>query len=549
VARDELADRVAAALAGWRDRPTVIAPHGRSSRDIEAELASLPAMPTGDLMPDPAVRGAAHELELATEAERAIAQAAARPSPAASPRPARRLGLAAAGLLLLGSVAAFVVGVPLVAALLGIAAVGAGGWAIVTGRGSTSTGAADPLAAQAAARRTDAARTAVGEALRARGVEPGSDLEVAVADYEAACRMRNEIAAAAGAGEALRRELDAAQGAERLAVDAARRAADAESGLRAAWAAVEPEAGPPEPAEVVVERLVAWQGTRRAQAKAAGLAIREHEELAALLGGRSLDDLEREAAQLAEGASALAASVDPNTTEDQTDDEAAAVAEVERLREAAASLAGAAEVRQAELTDVAGAEEAVAAARRRLDQVSELAGLVDETLALLEAAQRRVHRDLAPMLAAAIREWLPVLSGGAYVEAGVNPADLSIEVKEGATGAWRQARLLSEGTREQIYLLLRIAMAQHLVTTSETAPLLLDEVTAQADADRRRAILDMLLALAAGRQLVMFTHDETVLAWAEAHLGGTSHRIVRLNGRSAAPAPTPSGSVPVGSGT
>jgi uncharacterized protein YhaN len=198
---------------------------------------------------------------------------------------------------------------------------------------------------------------------------------------------------------------------------------------------------------------------------------------------------------------------------------------------------------------VAGAEEAVAAARQRVDQIRELADLVDETLGLLEAAQRRVHRDLAPMLAAAIREWLPILSGGAYVEAGVNPADLSIEVKEGATGAWRQARLLSEGTREQIYLLLRIAMAQHLVTTAETAPLLLDEVTAQADADRRRAILDMLLTMAASRQLVLFTHDETVLAWAEARLSGPSHRIIRLNGRSHAPVPAPAGAVPVGSGT
>ena len=90
----------------------------------------------------------------------------------------------------------------------------------------------------------------------------------------------------------------------------------------------------------------------------------------------------------------------------------------------------------------------------------------------------------------------------------MNPADLSIEVKERATGAWRQARLLSGGTREQIYLLLRMAMAQHLVTTAEVAPMLLDEVTAQADAGRRRAILDMLHAMAAERQLILFTHDE-----------------------------------------
>ena len=554
VARDELADRVAAALAGWRDRPTVTAAPGRPSREIEAELAALPEMPTGDLAPDPTVRVAARELELATEAERAIAESVSSPSAGTSPRPFRRVALAAAGLLLLAGVVAFAAGMPLVSALLTLAAVGAGGWAIVAQRGRSGPPTADPLATRTAAARTDAARRALAEALRSRGVEPGSDLGAAVVDYEAACRRRGEIAAAAGAGEALRRELEVARGAERLAAEAARRSAEAETGLRTAWAAVVPEATSTEAAEVIAERLLAWQGTRQAQAEAAGRAIHEYEELAALLGGRSIDDLAREATQLEERATALAASVDTDVTAEGTDeaaavDETAALEGVERLREAAASQAGAVEVREAELIDVAGAEEAVAAARERLDLVRELAGLIDETLGLLEAAQRQVHRDLAPMLAAAIREWLPILSRGAYVEAGVNPADLSIEVKEGATGAWRQARLLSEGTREQIYLLLRIAMAQHLVTTAETAPLLLDEVTAQADAERRRAMLDMLLTMAAGRQLILFTHDENVLAWAEASLSGASHRIIRLDGRSHAPVPAPAVAVPVGSGT
>ena len=164
-------------------------------------------------------------------------------------------------------------------------------------------------------------------------------------------------------------------------------------------------------------------------------------------------------------------------------------------------------MREADLLDVPAAEEAAAAARRRLEQVTELAGLIDETSVCSRPPSARCTAT-GPLLAAAIRQWLPILSGGVYEEAGVNPADLSIEVKERATGAWRQARLLSGGTREQTYLLLRMAMAQHLVTTAEVAPMLLDEVTAQADAGRRRAILDMLHAMAAERQLILFTHDE-----------------------------------------
>ena len=213
------------------------------------------------------------------------------------------------------------------------------------------------------------------------------------------------------------------------------------------------------------------------------------------------------------------------------------------------ALSGAADARQADLVDVAAAEEAALAAHERLRRVTDLAEVIDETLGLLEAAQRQVHRNLAPILAAAIREWLPVLSGGAYSDAGVNPADLSIEVKERSTGAWRQARLLSGGTREQIYLLLRVAMAEHLVTTREKAPLLLDEVTAQADNDRERAILDMLLALATDRQLILFTHDDAVLSWAEAHLQADRHRIVRLSSPSRQPVDDSAEVITVGSGS
>ena len=127
-----------------------------------------------------------------------------------------------------------------------------------------------------------------------------------------------------------------------------------------------------------------------------------------------------------------------------------------------------------------------------------------------------------------MRRWLPTVSGGAYLDVSVDPADLAIQVKETRTGIWREARLLSEGTCEQVYLLLRVAMAQHLVTTDETAPLILDEVTAQADGERRSALLSVLHALSAERQVILFSHDAEVAAWAERSLAGPQDRLVRL---------------------
>ena len=93
----------------------------------------------------------------------------------------------------------------------------------------------------------------------------------------------------------------------------------------------------------------------------------------------------------------------------------------------------------------------------------------------------------------------------------------------------RDARLLSEGTREQVYLLLRVAMAEHLVTTTgERAPLLLDEVTAQSDPERKRRMLDVLHALSADRQVILFSHDQEVVKWAAESLREPRDRLVQL---------------------
>ena len=534
-ARDEQADAVAAALAAWRSRPTPAVAAGRSVGEIEVELTALPEPPNGDVQPAATVVAALRELGLSEEAERAIGEAERMPSANARASGAGPTwALVGVAVLLTAGVVALIAGAPLVAVGATVLAVLLGAWLAVRGRRPRTTGqqrSRGDLLLEAQAR-TAAARAALARALRDRGVEPEDDLLHAAAEYEAACRARAGQAAAAETAPGLHRELNAARDAERLTAESERLGVEAEAGLRAALAQVTPGGDRNLPTAAVEDRLGAWQRERSATTAEAERSIREYEELSGLLNGRSVDDLAADVERSDQLVDHMTASIGPELEAMNGIDEATAAAEVDRMRQAAAALSGAAETRQADLLDVASAEEAATAAHERLRKVNDLAEVIDETLGLLEAAQRQVHRNLAPILAAAIREWLPLISGGAYVDAGVNPADLSIEVKERGTGAWRQARLLSGGTREQIYLLLRVAMAEHLVTTREKAPLLLDEVTAQADNDRERAILDMLLALATERQLILFTHDDAVLSWAESHLRADRHRIVRLSSPS-----------------
>ena len=86
----------------------------------------------------------------------------------------------------------------------------------------------------------------------------------------------------------------------------------------------------------------------------------------------------------------------------------------------------------------------------------------------------------------------------------------------------------AHGTTEQLYLLLRVALAQHLASTEETAPLILDDVTVQSDRERTWAVLDLLHEVSEQRQVVLFTQEDEVLSWAERELREPHDLLVTL---------------------
>jgi hypothetical protein len=384
----------------------------------------------------------------------------------------------------------------------------------------------------AAEARRNAAATALRQALTGRGAPTEGDLRAAWSTYETACQARGHQAAEAAGREAVARELAIRESLERRASAASDALAAAERRLREASAAIglDPTLAPDE----LVGSLLAWQRERALAVDASQAAIAEWEQLKALLGGRSLEELRADADARAHRATELIAALghgarlDPEAGMPLESGVADLREEASRLQREASTLAGSRNARAEGLPDVAEAEEQLAGARLELQRVESVARTIDETLRLLRTAEERIHRNLAPILAAAVGRWLPIVCEGACTEVSVDPADLSVRVKEARSGQWREAKLLSEGTREQIYLLLRVAMAQHLVTTGETAPLLLDEVTAQADSDRKRQLLGVLHHLSLERQVVLFTHDDDVADWADRVLQTPADSVVRL---------------------
>jgi len=186
--------------------------------------------------------------------------------------------------------------------------------------------------------------------------------------------------------------------------------------------------------------------------------------------------------------------------------------------------------REHHLPSVADAEDALAAAERAQKRIERLKDTLDRTIGFLEEAQERVLRDIAPILTQTVLEWLPGVTDDRYTGCRIDPENLLVEVR-GPGGRWRSAELLSHGTAEQIYLLLRFALSRHLTGEGESCPLILDDVVAASDAVRKQAVLRTLHALARSTQVILFTHEDDVRDWARENLAGSDARLIELDGR------------------
>jgi uncharacterized protein YhaN len=190
-------------------------------------------------------------------------------------------------------------------------------------------------------------------------------------------------------------------------------------------------------------------------------------------------------------------------------------ADLATLREDAAIAHGKRQDRGLTLACVAEAEERLALAQQELARVRALEATLHATRGYLQEAQDTVHRSIAPTLQATLLRWLPTVTDGRYTQAAVDPETLRVTVKTGS-GKWVQASRLSVGTAEQVYLLLRVALVIHLSDPDTSCPLLLDDVTVQADEQRTHALLEALAQIATQRQVILFAQEPAVQRWAGA---------------------------------
>ena len=149
-------------------------------------------------------------------------------------------------------------------------------------------------------------------------------------------------------------------------------------------------------------------------------------------------------------------------------------------------------------------ESEISALRQELgEQQAQYDALVLATEALAQA-DNEIHTRFAPVLSKTAGSIFNRITGGRY---DMLAFDKSLDAAAQAKGdtVSKNVLYLSEGTSDQIYLSLRLAVCQLALDSDEPCPVILDDAFASFDDDRLALALDYLKELAKIRQVIVFS--------------------------------------------
>lgn len=179
-------------------------------------------------------------------------------------------------------------------------------------------------------------------------------------------------------------------------------------------------------------------------------------------------------------------------------------AELQELREKRARLEGVLDESLVRGDDPARLDEEIAIAQARAARQDHALEILELTGRLLEEARASSVYPAREMLERRTGEYLATATDGVYTRVAVDERSLRPQVWVPQAGTWKDSTELSQGTSDQLYLCLRLALLD-VLTADRKAPLFLDEPFAHIDDHRRRNMLSLLNAAARDRQVVLFT--------------------------------------------
>lgn len=160
-----------------------------------------------------------------------------------------------------------------------------------------------------------------------------------------------------------------------------------------------------------------------------------------------------------------------------------------------------------QIPPLADAETLLKEAEDRVTELEEERKALEIAKEELSEALRQVQEDIAPRLAPYASRWISKVTQGRYENLLLDPTDgirLSVFVPE--TGERKEIEQLSQGTIDQMYFALRLAMIRLFSEAGNTPlPIILDDSLVHFDEGRLREALRILGELAGDHQILLCT--------------------------------------------
>ena len=171
-------------------------------------------------------------------------------------------------------------------------------------------------------------------------------------------------------------------------------------------------------------------------------------------------------------------------------------------------------------------DEEEASLREKKSELEKKGKALKLALEILNEAGSEVRSSLTPALESRMSAIAGRMTGGRYIDLRVDEG-LALKTITPETGDVSGIRLLSGGTADQLYLALRLAMADVLSPDGENLPVFMDEVFSQYDDIRTGQTLKFLFKEYYDRQVLLFTckDRETTIA---GEICGSCFNLLRL---------------------
>lgn len=163
----------------------------------------------------------------------------------------------------------------------------------------------------------------------------------------------------------------------------------------------------------------------------------------------------------------------------------------------------------------------------RLDEIQASAAHLQEDYAALEIAiealqqaDAHLHARFSPQLSQLAETYFRRLTQGRFTQVCLDRS-LAVTVREEGSLADHPLALLSQGTTDQLYLALRLAVAELVLPDPQACPLILDDALLSFDDHRLATALSLLTQLAETRQILLFTCQHRELDQLQDHPGLT----------------------------